>query len=194
MSDATAEELQAQEAADAAFAAALPARVLAHLLGLSARGVENGLPVDRLTHSLQTASRAHRDGRSDEYVVCCLLHDVGDLLAPYRHAEVAALMLEPFVSEENLFMIRHHALFQGYHFFHKLGFDRNVRERFLDHPHYAHAVAFSEYDQASFDPAYETLPLAHFEPMVHHTFSRPPKWAQAGAAGMTSIEISGLVR
>jgi hypothetical protein len=38
--------------------------------------------VDRLTHSLQTASRAWRDGRDEEYVVCALLHDIGDTLAP----------------------------------------------------------------------------------------------------------------
>ena len=36
-----------------------------------------GFQVDRLTHSLQTATRAYRDGRDDEYVVCALLHDMG---------------------------------------------------------------------------------------------------------------------
>src|SRR3954468_9900331 len=47
------------------FASELPERVLAHLLLLS-QGF-NGFPVDRLTHSLQTATLAQEDGRDDEY-------------------------------------------------------------------------------------------------------------------------------
>ena len=35
-------------------------------------GDTGGYAVDRLTHSLQTATRAQRDGRDDEYVVCAL--------------------------------------------------------------------------------------------------------------------------
>ena len=49
------------------YAKALPDRVLAHLKLLD--GEFGGFPVDRLTHSLQTATRAHRDGRDEEYVV-----------------------------------------------------------------------------------------------------------------------------
>ena len=40
-----------------------------------------------LTHSIQTATRAHRDG-DEEYVVCALLHDIGDNLAS-NHADFA---------------------------------------------------------------------------------------------------------
>ncbi len=191
LSEATREDHLAHEEADRAFAAALPERVLRHLAGLQGRGTDSALPVDRLTHSLQVATRAHRDGRDEEYVVCCLLHDVGDLLSPYRHAELAALILEPFVSEANLFMVRHHAIFQGYHFWHHLGFDRDARARFKDHPHYAHAVAFSEYDEASFDPEYDTLPLDYFEPMVRRLLSRPPTWAKDDEHRMTTSEIRG---
>jgi predicted HD phosphohydrolase len=31
-----------------------------------------GFPVNRLEHSLQTATRAEKDGRDDEYIICAL--------------------------------------------------------------------------------------------------------------------------
>src|SRR3546814_8260167 len=51
-------------------------RILDHLKLLG--GDYGGFPVDRLEHCLQTATRAHRDGRDEEYVVMALLHDIGD--------------------------------------------------------------------------------------------------------------------
>ncbi|MDB5492670.1 MAG: phosphohydrolase, partial [Phenylobacterium sp.] len=56
-----------------------------------------GFAVDRLEHSLQTATRAFKDGRDEEYVVCALLHDVGDILLPASHAELGAAILKPYV-------------------------------------------------------------------------------------------------
>ena len=103
----------------AAYARALPGRVLDHLKLLD--GDFGGFPVDRLTHSLQTATLAHRDGRDEEYVVCALLHDIGDTLGAYNHPDVAAAILKPFVSEANHWMVQHHGIFQGYYFFHHLG-------------------------------------------------------------------------
>ena len=70
MRDATRDNLLAHEEADREFAAELPKRVLEHLKGLGARGNDSGLAVDRLTHCLQTATRAHRDGQDEEYVAC----------------------------------------------------------------------------------------------------------------------------
>ena len=108
--------------------------------------------MDRLTHSLQTATRAKRDGRDDEYVVCALIHDIGDTLASANHADLAATILEPFVSEQNHWIVKHHAIFQGYYFFHHLGMDRNLRDQFRDHPWWKDCAAFCEkYDQNSFD-------------------------------------------
>ena len=46
--------------------------------------------ITRLGHSLQTATRAERDGADDETVVCALLHDIGDLLAPANHSQAAS--------------------------------------------------------------------------------------------------------
>jgi len=154
------------------FAARLPDRVLAHLQLLD--GDARGFAVDRLVHSLQTATLAHRDGRDEEYVVCALLHDIGDTLASHNHADVAAAILRPFVSEANLWMVEKHAVFQGYYFFHHLGMDRDARERFRDHPWFERTAEFCErYDGPAFDPRAEHLPLAFFEPMVRRVFTMP---------------------
>src|SRR3546814_11615132 len=72
-----------------------------------------GFPVDRLEHCLQTATRAHRDGRDEEYVVMALLHDIGDTLGAFNHPDVAAAILKPFLSEENLWIVQHHGVFRS---------------------------------------------------------------------------------
>src|ERR1700712_5619223 len=56
-------------------------------------------PVDRCDHSLQTATRALRDGRDEEYVVCAVLHDIGESLGPFNHGDVVAAVMKPFVAE-----------------------------------------------------------------------------------------------
>ncbi|WP_069864039.1 MULTISPECIES: HD domain-containing protein [Pseudomonas] len=156
----------------AAYATQLPDRILAHLRLLD--GDFGGFPVDRLTHSLQTATLAHRDGRDEEYVVCALLHDIGDTLGSYNHADIAAAILKPFVSPENHWMIEKHAIFQGYYFFHHLGLDRHLREQFKDHPQFEQTIEFcARYDAAAFDPEGETLPLEFFEPMLRRVFAKP---------------------
>ena len=55
-----------------------------------------GYQVSRLEHSLQTTTRALKDG-VDEMIVATLLHDIGDELAPLNHAEYAAAVLKPYV-------------------------------------------------------------------------------------------------
>ncbi len=89
-----------------------------------------GFPVTRLEHSLQTATMAEEDGRDAEYVLCALLHDIGDTLAPYNHPDIAAGILKPFVSPANHWMVQHHGIFQGYYFWHHIGLDRDARENF----------------------------------------------------------------
>ncbi|MDH3690648.1 MAG: HD domain-containing protein [Gammaproteobacteria bacterium] len=134
-----------------------------------------GYQVDRYTHSLQTATRALRDGADEETIVCALLHDVGDVLAPYNHSQVAAAMLRPYVSEKNHWVVAHHGLFQGYYFFHHFDMDRNARDQYRDHPYYQDCIDFCHrWDQASFDPEYDTMSLGEFEPMVRRVFSREP--------------------
>ncbi len=105
----------------------------------------------------------------------CVLHDIGDILAPANHSQVAAALLRPYVSERNAWIIEHHGLFQGYYYFHHIEKDRHARDRYCDHPHYQACVDFCEYwDQRSFDPKYCSKPLAYFEPMVRRLFARNP--------------------
>jgi len=135
-----------------------------------------GFPVDRLEHSLQTATRAEQDGRDEEYVVCALLHDIGDTLGSFNHADIASAILEPFISEKNFWMVKHHGIFQGYYFFHYFGMDNNQRDAYKDHPYYAYTEEFCEkYDQNAFDDEFESLPLDHFVPMVRRLFAEPKK-------------------
>ncbi|WP_235903727.1 HD domain-containing protein [Pontixanthobacter luteolus] len=154
------------------FAADLPDRVLTHLKLLE--GDFGGFPVCRLQHSLQTATRAHRDGRGERYVVMALLHDIGDTLGSYNHPDVAAAIIKPFVTEEEHWICQHHGAFQGYYFFHFLGMDQNTRDQFRDSPYFDACAEFCEkYDQAAFDPDYDSEPLEFFEPMVKRVFARP---------------------
>ena len=153
-----------------AMARSLPDRVLAHLKLLD--GDVGGFPIDRYQHSLQTATRALKDGRDEEYVVCALLHDIGDTLGSFNHFDIAAAILKPFVSEANHWMVQHHGIFQGYYFFHHIGLDRDMREQFRGHAHFGLTEEFCAlYDNPAFDPRGETLPISEFEPMVRRVFS-----------------------
>jgi predicted HD phosphohydrolase len=183
MQDATREDYQVIGRHSIEFFTGLSDRILRHLELLE--GDTGGYAVTRLTHSLQTATRAERDGRDEEYIVCALLHDIGDTLASANHSELAATILQPFVSEENHWIVEHHGVFQGYYFFHHLGLDRDAREAYRGHPWFGECAAFcARYDQNSFDPAYDTLPLAHFEPMVRKVFAAPKRSLYGNLARM----------
>lgn len=148
-------------------------RALAYLEGL-ADGLL-GYRIDRYQHSLQTATRALRAGECEEIVVAALLHDIGDALAPENHGELGAAVLRPYVARHTAWMVEHHGLFQGYHYFDKIGADANARERHRGHPAFDLTVRFcANYDQRSFDPDYETLPVGQFAPMVERLFARKP--------------------
>jgi predicted HD phosphohydrolase len=172
MTEGTSEDWQRIVVAQAPYQKALASRVLDHLRLLS--GDYGGFVVDRLTHSLQTATLAESDGRDEEYVVCALVHDIGDTLGSYNHSDIAAAIVRPFVSEQNGWMVDKHFIFQGYYYFHLLGGDRNLRDKYRDHEWFEYTEEFCElYDQRAFDPKRETLPLAYFEPMVERVFAQP---------------------
>ncbi len=172
MEDGTPEECALLESLEAEFYAALPERILLALEEL--RESFGGYQVSRYTHSLQAATRALRDGRDEEYVVTALVHDIGDGLAPYTHGEMVATLLKPFVRDELCWMVKHHGAFQMYFFSHLSDRERNVRDRWRDHPNFDLTAEFCErYDQASFDPDYPTLPITEFEPGVRRVFAEP---------------------
>jgi predicted HD phosphohydrolase len=154
------------------FAREHPDRILAHLRMLG--GDTGGFAVDRLHHSLLTATLAHKAGEDEEYVVCALLHDIGDLLGSWNHPEVSAAILKPFVSEANCWMVEKHGIFQGYFFFQHIGMDPNMREQFRGHPCFERTARFCErYDNPAFDPAMDCAPLEFFEPMLRRVFAFP---------------------
>jgi predicted HD phosphohydrolase len=156
------------------FSRGLADRVLSHLKLLD--GDYGGFPVDRLRHSLLAATLAHRAGEDEEYVVCALLHDIGDTLGTFNHPDIAAAILKPFVSEENHWMVEKHGVFQGYYFFQYLGLDRDMRNHFQGHPHYEHTRLFCEkYDDPAFNAGLEAMPLEAFEPMVRRLFATPKR-------------------
>ena len=172
MKNGTAEDYAIIAEQGSKHASKLPNRIMDHLNLL--KGDTGGFAVDRFTHSIQTATRAHRDGRDEEYVVCALLHDIGDSIASANHADLAATMLEPFVSDKNYWIVKHHGIFQGYYFFEHMGLDKNMRDQFKGHEYWNDCVEFcAKYDQNSFDPEYENLPIEEFIPMVHNVFAKP---------------------
>ena len=172
LQDSTQEDWQLIGAEFMQFSKKLPDRIIAHLQLLE--GDFGGFSVDRYTHSLQTATRALRDGRDEEYVCCALLHDIGDTLGSFNHPDIAAAILKPFVSAENLWMVQNHGIFQGYYFFHHIGMDQHMREQFRDHSCFERTAEFCDlYDSPAFDKHAETFPLVEFEPMITRLFSTP---------------------
>ena len=134
-----------------------------------------GYQVSRLQHSLQAATRALRDQASEEMIVATLLHDIGDDLAPANHAEYAASILRPYVSEKTYWIMLKHGEFQMYYYAHHIGADRNKRDQYKNHKYYDDCVKFCElWDQSSFDPNYDSLNLKDFEPVIRRVFSRKP--------------------
>ena len=148
-------------------------RIIKFMSGLNS--TLEGYQVSRLEHSLQTATRALNDKADEEMIVAALLHDIGDELAPLNHAEYAAAVLKPYVSEKTYWIVKMHGLFQTYYYAHHLGGDKHQREKYKDHKYYQATVDFCEhYDQGCFDPNYKSLPLDHFAPIVKRVFSRTP--------------------
>lgn len=146
-----------------------------------------GYKITRLDHALQSATRAHREGADIDWVVGALLHDIGDGLAPQNHDRMSAEVIRPFVREEVAWVVEHHGIFQMLYYGHHYGWDRNARERYKDHPCYDACAAFCErWDQASFDPEYDSEDLDFFEPMVGEVFARKAHDPDVVKAGQTT--------
>jgi predicted HD phosphohydrolase len=172
MEDGTREDYALLEQAEREYVRALPDRLLAALAKLDQS--LQGYRVTRLGHSLQTATRALRDGADDELIVAALIHDVGDDLSPYNHAEIAAGIIRPYVRPEVTWIVEQHGLFQTFYYAHHYDRDRNAREKFRGHPWYQACTDFcANWDQCSFDPDYPSEPLSAFESRLRDIFSRP---------------------
>ena len=171
MKDGDAADYAFLEAHEIDYAAKTGDRLLAALVGLDES--LSGYQVTRLGHSLQAATRACRDGADDDWVVCALLHDIGDIFAPYNHDEYAASILKPFVREQCTWVVEKHGDFQRLYYAHHTGGNRHARDRYKGHLYYDDCAAFCEaWDQNSFDPAYNSESLDVFRPVVARVFAR----------------------
>jgi predicted HD phosphohydrolase len=171
MKDGTREDYELLEHHERDYLRLLPDRIMRALAALQS-GL-GGYPVTRLEHSLQAATRARRDGADAELIVAALVHDIGDDLAPFSHAEISAAALRPFVRPEVTWIVEQHGLFQSYYYAHHLGGERNGRDRHRGHPWYRACEQFcADWDQSSFDPAYRWDALESFEPLVREIFTR----------------------
>jgi len=178
MKDGTREEYQFLRGLEKEWVRGHADRVLSAIQELD--GAVDGYQVSRLTHSLQTATRAERDNADDEMVFAALVHDIGDLLSPLNHSAIAVEIVRPYVREEVTWVVEKHGLFQDYYYGHFIGRDRNGRDRYRGHKWFDSCADFCEnWDQASFDPDYDTHPLEHFAPLVHDLLSRGVRPFQA---------------
>ncbi|MFZ9118062.1 MAG: HD domain-containing protein [Paracoccaceae bacterium] len=135
----------------------------------------SGYQVTRLGHSIQSATRAFNDGADVDWIVSALLHDIGDIYAPYNHDEYAAAILRPFVREQCAWVVEKHGDFQMVYYGHHVGGNPNKRDAFKGHPYFDDCAEFCErWDQSSFDPNYNSKPLSFFTGMVQEVFSRTP--------------------
>ena len=172
MKDGTREEYALLAQLEKPFLALTADRVLDELRRADEVTLE-GYKISRLTHGLQSATRAMRDGADIDWVVGALLHDIGDGLAPQNHDRMSAEVIRPFVRWDVAWVVEHHGIFQMLYYAHHYGWDRDAREWFRDHPCFDSCAEFCErWDQSSFDPAYPTEPLSRFEPMLREVFGR----------------------
>lgn len=171
MKDGDAEDYAFLEQHEIAYAAQTGERLLTAMRDLDAS--LSGYQVTRLGHSVQSATRAWRDGADIDWVVSALLHDIGDIYAPYNHDEYAAAILRPFVREQCAWTVEVHGDFQKLYYADKTGGNPNSRDKYADHPYFDDCAEFCErWDQSSFDPAYPSLPLEFFASMVDEVFAR----------------------
>ena len=153
------------------FAAGTADRLLKAMVELDVS--MSGYKITRLGHSLQAATRAWNDGADIDWVVCALLHDIGDIYAPYNHDEYAATILRPFVREQCAWVVQTHGDFQMVYYAQHVGGNPNKRDAFRGNPYFDDCAEFCEkWDQNSFDPDYETKPLEFFASMVREVFAR----------------------
>ena len=172
MKDGTREEYLLLAELERPFVALTADRILKELERAGDETLE-GYRITRLEHGLQSATRAERDGADIDWIVGALLHDIGDGLAPQNHDRMSAEVIRPFVRWDVAWVVEHHGIFQMLYYGHHYGWDRNARDRYRDHPCFDSCAEFCErWDQSSFDPDYDTLPLSHFEPLVREVFGR----------------------
>ena len=126
-------------------------------------------------HCLQSATLCLQDGLDEESVVAALFHDVGFIVCNASHGCFAADLMSPYLPERQVWMLRHHAIFQQAHFgdFPDPSIDPDEREQWRGHPHFEWTAEFvRKYDQNTINPALPIAPIEVFEPIVERVFAR----------------------
>jgi len=172
MQDGTREEYLLLQRLEKPHLDAVGRRVLRELARQAEESLD-GYLISRLEHALQSATRAYRDGADEDWVVCALVHDIGDGLAPQNHDRFAAEMIRPFVREECAWVVEHHGAFQMLYYAHHYGWNQHERDKYRDSRYFQSCADFCErWDQTSFDPDYRSEPLEFFAPLVERVFAR----------------------
>ncbi|MEM6634359.1 MAG: HD domain-containing protein [Pseudomonadota bacterium] len=173
MKDGDREDYEFLTAHEIAYTKGTADRLLTALVSLDES--LSGYQITRLGHSLQSATRAERDGADTDWVVSALLHDIGDIFAPYNHDEYAATIIKPFVREQCTWVVEKHGDFQLVYYGEHVGANPEKRQKYNGHPYFDDCAQFCErWDQSSFDPDYDTLPVEHFRDRVREVFARNP--------------------
>ena len=173
MRDGTVEDYLIIQENDQVTAQELPERIMNHLREMALD--DGAYQISRLDHVLQCATRAFRDNADDDWIAAALLHDLGDVLAPYSHGQVASEIIRPFVKKEVAWVVQNHGVFQMYYNKSLSSKKRNSRDQFKHHSYFQLAADFCEkWDQCSFDPDYPGEALEFFEPLIRRVFLRDP--------------------
>ena len=151
---------------------------LLRMLEVSALDPSYGYDLNNYDHCLQTATFLMKAGFPEEEIVVGLLHDIGFIVAPETHGEVAATIMKPYISDRNVWMLERHAIFQQRHCSYLDSEKQRECEQWRGHPHFEWTAEFVEkYDQNTIDNTQEIFDLAAFKPMVQRLFSKAPKFA-----------------
>src|SRR3954468_17099567 len=122
--------------------------------------------VTAIEHALQAATRAQHAQAPDVEVVMALVHDAARPIAEVYHGEVIAFIVRDRVPYDVFMALFHHGVFQAdlIHGTYKSDLWRNFEW-------YATARRLAQWDWASFDASYDSLPLAHFRPVLERVLS-----------------------
>ncbi len=145
------------------------------LLKASANAPTFGYQINNYQHCLQSATLCLQDGLDEESVVAALFHDVGFIVCNASHGCFAADLMSPYLPERQVWMLRHHAIFQQAHFgdFPDPSIDPDEREQWRGHPYFEWTAEFvRKYDQNTINPALPIAPIEVFEPIVERVFAQ----------------------
>lgn len=161
----------------------------------------DGEDVSQLTHALQCAAMAMKEGASESLVVAALLHDIGHLVNPKdegatskgidaAHERVGAGYLARWFGPEVTAPVAQHVAAKRYLCQAEAGYQQNLSEEsarslalqggpfsaaeaeaFLAKPYAQAAVALRRWDEAAKDPEMTTPDLADFCPMIQRALA-----------------------